>query len=78
MTRYFAKSDADNKVYILFKMQTEENHFGVFYWRVNDTKWQSDSEASNRLIKYLLDGDVRVDEVPEESAKALMPQAFAN
>ena len=74
-TRWFFKVEMDGTPYAMYRMDVNDTA------RTLDTgRWDPTEQAwveENVLMGYLMKGEVMLDEVTEEQARAYAPEAFA-
>lgn len=75
MRRYFAKVDEDGP-YVLFRMDKDDEAetMDTSLWAKTSGEWVD----YPRLAMYVVDGDPRIDEIDEEMARKVFPEAFGD
>jgi hypothetical protein len=66
MERYFVKVDNDNSPVAVYRIVDTPDVFAEELWL--NGEWSS----TTRLTKYLIDGEVDLNEVPREEAEVIM------
>lgn len=69
--RYFVKVDKDDNPLTLFRLSIDD-----VAETLSEQEWHDGWEDTDRLMEALVNGDVNFDEVDENLAKGLFPEAF--